>query len=168
MDKLVLHFFRLLMALACVAMVAAFVAVSLSVLARLFAWDLPGLDAYAGYAIAAALFLALPSTLVRGEHIRVTLVLDRLAPRARQALEWWCLLAGCALSVYVAWYAVHMVWVSHTTHDVSPSADATPLWLPQLAMALGGIGLALAFLQALWWRLQGRELIASPAAASIE
>lgn len=168
MDKLVLHFFRLLMALACVAMLAAFGSVSLGVLSRLFAWDLPGLDAYAGYAIAAALFLALPSTLVRGEHIRVTLVLDRLPPGGRRALEWWCLLAGLALSIYVAWYAVQLVWISHLTHDVSPAADATPLWLPQIAMALGSLGLALAFVQALWWRLQGRELIAPAVAAGTE
>jgi len=168
MDKFVLHFFRLLLTLACVAMLAAFAAVSLSVLSRLFGWDMPGLDAYAGYAIAAALFLALPSTLVRGEHIRVTLVLDRLPPRARQAMEWWCLLAGLALSLFVAWDAVQLAWISHTTHDVSPSADATPLWIPQLAMVMGCLGLALAFVQALWWRLQGRELITPHTAAPTE
>ncbi len=168
MDKLVLHFFRCLLALASVAMVAAFVTVSLSVLSRLFGWDMPGLDAYAGYAIAAALFLALPSTLVRGEHIRVTLVLDRLSPRGQRVLEWWCLLAGLGLSLYIAWYTLHLAWISHATHDVSPSADATPLWMPQIAMVLGCVGLALAFVQALVWRLQGRELIAASAAAASE
>lgn len=168
MDKLVLHFFRCLLALASVAMVAAFVTVSLSVLSRLFGWDMPGLDAYAGYAIAAALFLALPSTLVRGEHIRVTLVLDRLSPRGQRVLEWWCLLAGLSLSLYIAWYTLHLAWISHATHDVSPSADATPLWIPQIAMVLGCLGLAMAFVQALVWRLQGRELIAANTAAATE
>lgn len=168
MDKLVLHFFRLLLALASVAMLVAFASVSLGVMARLMRWDIPGLDAYAGYAIAAALFLALPGTLVRGEHIRVTLVLDRLPVRWRQVFEWWCLLAGLALSIYTAWYAAQLVWISHLTHDVSPAADATPLWLPQLAMALGCVGLALAFVQAVIWRLSGRELIAADTAARTE
>ena len=105
MDKLVLHFFRLLLALACVAMVAAFAAVSLSVLSRLFGWDMPGLDAYAGYAIAAALFLALPSTLVRGEHIRVTLVLDRLPATIQLALVTVTLvtLLAVALALIAVW-----------------------------------------------------------------
>ncbi|MBX3610891.1 MAG: TRAP transporter small permease subunit [Hydrogenophaga sp.] len=168
MDKLVLQFFRLLLALASVAMLAAFASVSLGVMARLMRWDIPGLDAYAGYAIAAALFLALPGTLVRGEHIRVTLVLDRLPAGWRRGFEWWCLLAGLALSLYTAWYAGQLVWISHLTHDVSPAADATPLWLPQLAMALGCIGLALAFAQAVIWRLSGRELIAADTAARTE
>ena len=83
-------------------------------------------------------------------------------------MEWWCLLAGLALSLYVAWYAVQLAWISHTTHDVSPSADATPLWMPQLAMVMGCLGLALAFVQALWWRLQGRELITPHTAAPTE
>ena len=137
------------------AMVAAFVCVSLGVIARLAAWDLPGLDAYAGYAIAAALFLALPQTLRRQEHIRVTLLMDRLGPRARAVLEWWSLLAGFALAVYMAIYAVRLVWVSHGMHDVSPAADATPLWIPQIAMALGCIGFALSLADAIVSRWSG-------------
>lgn len=168
MDKLALLFYRLLLALASVAMLGAFASVALGILARLMRWDIPGLDAYAGYAIAAALFLALPGTLVRGEHIRVTLVLERMPAAARAALEWWCLLAGLSLSLFTAWYAARMVWVSHLTHDVSPAADATPLWLPQLAMALGCMGLAMAFAQAVWRRWHGRELIAAAAAARTE
>lgn len=168
MDKLALNFYRWLLALACVAMLGAFASVALGILARLMRWDIPGLDAYAGYAIAAALFLALPGTLVRGEHIRVTLVLERMPAGARKVLEWWCLLAGLSLSLFTAWYAARMVWVSHLTHDVSPAADATPLWLPQLVMALGCIGLAMAFAQAVWRRWQGGDLIAANAAARTE
>jgi TRAP-type C4-dicarboxylate transport system permease small subunit len=143
-------FYRLLMALSCVAMVSAFATIMLGVAAREFNWDIQGLDAYAGYAIAATLFLALPGTLKHGDHIRVTLLMQRLSPKAQRVLEWWCLLATSVLSVYLAWFACRLVWVSFTTHDVSPSADAAPLWIPQLAMALGCIGFAVSFLHALW------------------
>ena len=44
-------------------------------------FNLRGTDAYAGYCMAAAAFLALAHTLKRGEHIRVTLFLDRFGPR---------------------------------------------------------------------------------------
>lgn len=138
-----------LMALAACAMVAAFAAVMLSVADRQFALGLRGLDAYAGYAIAAALFLALPGTLRSGEHIRVTLVLQRLPPRWRTGAEWWCLGAAALLALMLAAYAGKLVWVSWLTHDVSPMSDATPLWLPQIGMALGCAGLALAFVDAL-------------------
>lgn len=145
--------YTLLMAGSAVAMVAAFVAVLLGVADRQFAWGLRGLDAYAGYAIAAGLFLALPRTLQRGEHLRVTLLLQRLPSRGRVLLEGACLFAGLLLSAGLAFYAVRLVGVSWTTHDVSPGSDATPLWMPQLSMALGCVGLAIAFADACACRL---------------
>lgn len=149
-------FYGLLMALAAAAMVAAFVATILGILDRQFSLGFRGLDAYAGYAIAAALFLAMPGTLQRGEHIRVTLILNRLPARMAALAEWWCLAAGGVLVAYLAWYAVRLVWVSHVTHDVSQASDATPLWIPQLAMALGCFGLFVAFCDAFLSRLAGR------------
>lgn len=161
MVKLVLNFYKLLMLLACLAMIAAFGTVLLGVVAREVHWDIPGLDAYAGYAIAAALFLALPATLQHGDHIRVTLLLDRVPARLRGALEWWCLAVAFGLAVYIAWYALRLVWVSFATHDISPAADASPLWIPQISMALGCIGFALSFGHALVLRWQGGSLIAA-------
>ncbi len=168
MDKLARNFYRLLLVLSCIAMVAAFVTVGLGIVARLVGWNLPGLDAYAGYAIAAALFLALPATLLQGEHIRVTLLLERLPQKARAVMEWWCLGAAAALAVYLAWFSLRLVWVSYTTHDISTSADATPLWIPQIAMALGCLGFAVGFVHALAARWRGGELIAVASAAHTE
>lgn len=148
-------FYRLLMAGSAVSMVTAFAAVVAGMADRWFGLGLRGLDAYAGYAIAAALFLALPGTLQRGEHIRVTLLLQRLPARARDFMEAWCLAVGVALSWALAFYACRLVWVSWQTRDVSPASDATPLWLPQTAMALGCIGLAVAMADAAWRRWRG-------------
>jgi TRAP-type C4-dicarboxylate transport system permease small subunit len=142
------RFYQGLMALSAVSMLSCFVAVMLGIADRQFALGLRGLDAYAGYAIAAALFLALPGTLQRGEHIRVTLVLERLPAAARHALELMCHLAGIALVGTLAYYACRLVLLSHVTNDVSQGSDATPLWLPQLSMALGCIGLLVAFVDA--------------------
>ena len=158
MDK----FYRFLMFLSCLSMLLAFASIMLGVAAREFHWDIQGLDAYAGYAIAATLFLALPSTLKHGDHIRVTLVMQRLSARAQNVLEYWCLLAASSLSVYLAWFACRLVWVSYTTHDMSQSADASPLWIPQLAMALGCIGFAIAFLHALVARMMGGQFFDAP------
>lgn len=165
-----LGFYRLLAVLSGVSMVVAFAAVGLGVAAREIGVDVPGLDAYAGYSIAAALFLALPETLRRGEHIRVTLLLQRLGERPRRWLEAGGLAAGLGLALYLAWFACRLVWLSHETHDVSPAADATPLWIPQLSMALGCIGFAVAFADALLARWQGRAFFAAAAeqAAHVE
>jgi TRAP-type C4-dicarboxylate transport system permease small subunit len=166
MDKVLKRFYGLLMVLSGVSMVATFAVIVLGIVSRLANFDVPGLDAYAGYFIAAALFFALPGTLQHGDHIRVTLLLDRLSPRVRAGVEWWCLGAAAALTAYIAWYAGRAVWISYITHDVSPSADASPLWIPQLAMAVGAFAFALSFIHALLLRLGGKDLIASSSEAA--
>jgi hypothetical protein len=77
--KLVLNFYKLLMAVVH-RDGGSLWHVLLGVIAREVHWDIGGLDAYAGYAIAATLFLALPATLQHGDHIRVTLVLTVYPP----------------------------------------------------------------------------------------
>ena len=156
-DKLVSNFYKSLLVLACIAMLAAFGTIMLGIIARQMGWDIQGLDAYAGYSIAAALFLALPETFRHGDHIRVTLLLQKLPEKFRTAFEYWGLGAGALLALYMAWFAARLVWISFTTHDVSSSSDATPLWIPQLSMVLGCIGFAVSFLDALAARLGARE-----------
>lgn len=141
-------------ALAALAMVLLLVAVLASVLGRQFHFNLPGTDAYAGYMMAAAGFLALAHTFKRGEHIRVTLLLQSLAPPARHRLELWALSAASLLAGLVAYYSLRLAWQSHAFNDISTGNDATPLWLPQLVMAIGTVVLLVAFVDelVLEWR----------------
>ncbi|MCM0021876.1 MAG: TRAP transporter small permease, partial [Tagaea sp.] len=71
-----------------------------------------GTDAYAGYAMAAASFFALAHTLKRGEHIRVTLFLQRLPSGPRRIMEILCLAVSVFLVGYFSWYAWDMVYWS--------------------------------------------------------
>ena len=143
-------------ALAALCMVALLVMVMLGIAGRLLHFHLPGTDAYAGYLMAGAGFLALAHTLKRGEHIRVTLLLGALHGRARHRLELWALAAAAALAGLLAGYSVRLAWQSRAFNDISTGNDATPLWLPQLAMAAGTLILLLALLDefVLQWRGQ--------------
>jgi TRAP-type C4-dicarboxylate transport system permease small subunit len=143
--------------LAALFMVLLLLAVLASVLGRQFHFNIPGTDAYAGYMMAGAGFLALAHTLKRGEHIRVTLLLQSLSPRARHALEVWALTAASVLAALVAFYSVRLAWQSHAFNDISTGNDATPLWLPQLSMAIGTTILAIAFIDELVLELRGRR-----------
>ncbi len=145
--------------LAALCMVALLVCVLLSILSRQLHFHVPGLDAYAGYMMAGAGFLALAHTLKRGEHIRVTLLLSALHGRARRGLEIWALAAAGALAGLSAYYAARLAWQSHAFNDISTSNDATPLWLPQLSMALGSAVLAIAFIDELVLELRGRRVV---------
>lgn len=164
MLKLLDYFYRALLGLGALFMIATLAAILLGIAGRQFGFDIPGLDGYAGYSIAAALFLALPASLRHGDHIRVTLLFDKLKGTPRKIAEYWCLIAASGISIYFAWYAIRLVWVSYTTHDIAQTADATPLWIPQIAMALGSIGLAVAFIEDLVLKLMNQERIVAPAA----
>jgi TRAP-type C4-dicarboxylate transport system permease small subunit len=157
MDYLAKLFYRVLLVLSCVSMLGALLAITLNIVTRLVdGWSITGLDGYAGYSIAAAFFLALPSALRNGDHIRVTSILDNVPPRFKSILIFWCLGVGLLISVYLAWFSCRLVWMSHLYHDVAPTGDATPMWIPQLSMALGTIGFAVAFLHALISQLRGQ------------
>src|SRR5258707_11870467 len=80
--------------LAATCMIGLLAMVLLGIAGRQFHFYLPGTDAYAGYLMAGAGFLALAHTLKRGEHIRVTLLLGRLRGGARRAMELWALSVG--------------------------------------------------------------------------
>src|SRR5690606_35518237 len=84
--------------LAGLCMIGVLLMVTLMILGRLLGFPIGGADAYAGYAMAGAGFLALASTLKHGEHIRVTLVLSMLHGKGRRALEIIALLIAVALS----------------------------------------------------------------------
>jgi TRAP-type C4-dicarboxylate transport system permease small subunit len=143
--------------LAALAMVGLLLMVLLSIVSRQLHFHLPGTDAYAGYLMAAAGFLALAHTLKRGEHIRVTLLLASLKGGARRAMELWALAAATLLAGLSAFYACRLSWQSYSFHDVSTGNDATPLWIPQLAMAAGSVILAVAFLDELVLELKGQR-----------
>ncbi len=156
-------------ALAALFMVALLVMVLLSILGRQLSFNVPGVDAYAGYMMAATGFLALAHTLKRGEHIRVTLLIGRLSGASRRGMELWSLFAATLLAALFAYYSVRLAWQSYTFHDISTANDATPLWIPQLTMALGTLVLAIAFVDEFVAELRGtRELPVSEEASRNE
>jgi len=146
-------------ALGALAMVLLLAMVMLSIVSRQVGFNVPGVDAYAGYMMAAAGFLAMAHTLKKGEHIRVTLLVSSLHGAARRGIEVWSLFAASLLAVLSAFYSCKLAWQSHAFHDISTSNDATPLWLPQLSMALGAVVLAIAFVDELVLELRGRRVV---------
>ena len=105
--------------LAALFMIGVLLMVLLSIVSRLLHFYVPGTDAYAGYAMAGAGFLALAHTLKRNEHIRVTLIIGKLSGKPRRLLELWSLTVAVLLSGLFAFYAMRLAWQSHEFHDIS-------------------------------------------------
>jgi TRAP-type C4-dicarboxylate transport system permease small subunit len=148
--------------LAALFLVGTLTMVIAGIAGRLLNFNVPGTDAYAGYCMAAAGFLALAHTLKRGEHIRVTLILEHLGPGAQRVLELWALGVATLLAALFAYYSVRLSWQSWDFHDISTGNDATPLWIPQLAMALGTTVLCIAFVDELVLEWRGARLAKMP------
>lgn len=144
--------------LAALFLTALLAIVTAQVVLRWLGVPFPGGTAYAGYCMAASSFLALAYALNAHAHIRVSVLLSRLEGRARRLVELWCLAVATGLSWWFAWYAVKAVRVSRMINDVSQGQDATPLWIPQLAMAAGALILAVAFTDHLVRVALGREV----------
>ena len=122
---------------------------SLIVVQMLARWTgevFPGAPNYAGYAMAAASFFAFANALGRGSHIRVSILLNAVPRRVRWALEVWCFGLGAAIAAYFTYYAYTFVYWSWKFNDVSQGQDASPLWIPQSVMVLGGGLLTIALL----------------------
>jgi TRAP-type C4-dicarboxylate transport system permease small subunit len=109
MRKLLDSLYNSAAALAALFMVGLLVMILLSIVSRQLHFNVPGIDAYAGYLMAGAGFLALAHTLKRGEHIRVTLILSNLGPTAKRWLERWAMGAGAVLAVLFAVFSVRLV-----------------------------------------------------------
>ncbi|MEO8674492.1 MAG: TRAP transporter small permease [Casimicrobiaceae bacterium] len=151
--------------LAALFMVGTLAMVLLGIASRLLSWFVPGTDAYAGYCMAAAGFLALAHTFKRGEHIRVTLVLEHVGIKARRGLELWALAASSVLAAAFAYYSARVSFQSWDFNDISTGNDATPLWIPQLTMAFGSLVLAIALVDSLVLEWRGKRAHAPPAEA---
>ena len=159
---------RLYDAAACVAaffLIGTLAMVLVGIVGRLLNWYVAGTDSYAGYCMAASGFLALAHTLKHGEHIRVSLLLEHARPRARRGLELWALAVAALLAGAFAWFSVRLSLQSWQFSDISTGNDATPLWLPQLAMAAGTLVLFVAFIDelVLEWRGTRRTEVPSEA-----
>ena len=133
-----------------------------SVVGRLVGFNLRGSDAYAGYCMAASGFLALAHTLKRGEHIRVMLLLERFGGKLKRPLDLWSHAAGTFFCAVLAWFSVRLAWQSHVYNDISQGNDATPLWIPQIAMAVGAIVLLVAMVDDFVLLIRKRKLAEAP------
>ena len=130
--------------LAALCLIVILVLIVLQMLARWTGEVFPGAPDYAGYAMAAASFLAFANALNKGSHIRVSILLNALGHRGRYILEIWCFAIGTAVAWYMTYFIYRMIGFALKFKDVSQGQDATPLWIPQSAILIGIVILAIA------------------------
>ena len=102
-----------------------------------FAWD------YSSYFMAVAIFCGAGYTLRTGGHVRVSLVTASTPPRVARGIDYLAVLFAIAVAAYVAYAMTLFAWSSYAQGMTSSTIDATPLAIPQSAMAFGAVLLLL-------------------------
>ena len=128
--------------LAALCLISILLLIVAQMIARWTGEIFPGAANYAGYAMAAASFFAFANALNRGSHIRVSLILNAVPEQFRRLMEIWCFAIGAGVMWYFTYYAYWFAYWSWKFNEVSQAQDATPLWIPQSVMVIGGAILA--------------------------
>ena len=124
-------------------------------------------DEFAGYFMGTSAFLALAHTFVDGEHIRVTLLMERVKPGLRHVLERIAVTLAAAMAGYLAFYISKLAWQSWQFDERSSGLIALPMWFPQAAMALGATTFFLVVAERAWRVWRGEPMAIQPAAEEV-
>src|SRR3546814_15974382 len=76
--------------------------------------------------------------------------------KSSRRLDILALLVACVLSACLSWYSVRLVYNSLLFHEISTGNDATPLWIPQIGMAVGTFIFFVAIVDETIRRLRGK------------
>jgi TRAP-type C4-dicarboxylate transport system permease small subunit len=125
--------------LAALCLIAILTLIVVQMVARWTGEVFPGAPDYAGYAMAAASFLAFANALNRGAHIRVSILVNALGPTGRRIINIWCFGIGTLIAWYFVYYAQKFVYWSWKFNDISQGQDRIALWIPQSVMLLGAV-----------------------------
>ena len=98
---------------------------------------------YATYALVASTFLGAPYVSLQRAHISVHLLSPYLGRNGRLAFGVVSELAGLALWATLLWFSFPWWYQAYANNWISSSADATPLWIPQITLPIALIGLVL-------------------------
>jgi C4-dicarboxylate transporter, DctQ subunit len=102
-----------------------------------FAWE------FSAFFMGAAFLLGAGYALRAGAQIRVNVLLENVPRPLSRALDMLATLCGIAICAYLAWALLQMAWLSWERNSRSDKASELPLWIPQIAMALGALLLTL-------------------------
>lgn len=125
--------------LAAFCLIAILLLIVAQMVARWTGEIFPGAPDYAGYFMAAASFMAFANALNRGSHIRVSMLLNAVPDRPKWFLEIWCFGLGSIIVWYFTYQAFWFTYWSWKFNEISQAQDASPLWIPQSVMVVGGV-----------------------------
>jgi len=96
--------------------------------------------------MAYVVFFAFAYALIKGAHVRVSLLLERFPLRIRLAMEVLSAVLGVFLFGFLTWGSWRLFWESWIAREWMPAAIRVPWWLPKFALPLGMFFITVQFL----------------------
>jgi TRAP-type C4-dicarboxylate transport system permease small subunit len=139
------HLYDVGVALAALCVAFTALLVIAQIVGRLAGVLVPSVPEVAGFMLGATIFLALPATMRRGEHIRIDLFLPHLPAFLRLALEIGYRLVGALLMIFLTYQLSLLAYDSWYFGDRSAGLVGIPVWIAQAAMTVGSLLMVVRF-----------------------
>ncbi|WP_226580636.1 TRAP transporter small permease [Acuticoccus sediminis] len=129
---------QLLSAIASVLLFAIGVMLTYEVVARYF-FNAPTIwaEELSRLAMIWAVFLGSAALLRSGEHIRVTVLTDKLSAKGQAVMDVFALVFVAVISGFVAWHGAPIAWDSYVRGRTVGSMLDLPSWVSQASVPLG-------------------------------
>lgn len=118
-------------------------------------WHVSGVNDIVSWLCAAASFFAMAHAFRHGDFVRVTLLLEKLPPGPRRAIELLCLGIALVSVGYLTWWATRFTLESYEFAEMATGLVVIPIWIPQSTFVIGCWLLLLALIDELWCVLRG-------------
>jgi len=126
-------------------------------IAREFGVSTGAVNDIVAWLCAASGFFTMAHAFKHGDFVRVTLLMEKLAPGPRRTLELVSLVIATIAVGYLTWWACAFTYESWRFHELAQGLLPLPIWIPQTSFALGSILLWLAVIDELVIVARGGE-----------
>lgn len=137
MRRLLHHVYNASLALAGVFLVGIFVLMIGESVFRKFGSYITGANELVGWFCAAAGFLALPATFIRGDMVRVGFLVDRIPASTRKLVLLTCLLIALVFVSYMLYAVSGYMWTSWKFEDKTQGMIEVAVWIPKSSFLVG-------------------------------
>jgi TRAP-type C4-dicarboxylate transport system permease small subunit len=111
---------------------------------RQLGWNTGATNDIVSWLCAAAAFFTMAHAFKHGDFVRVTLTLEKMAPRKRRAFEIFSLSVAVVAVAYLTFWACRFTYQSWEFNELAQGLLPLPIWIPQSSFALGSLLLLIA------------------------
>lgn len=137
MRRLLQHAYNASLALAGFFLVGIFVLMIGESAFRKFGSYIFGANDLIGWFCAAAGFLALPATFIRGDMVRVGFIVDHIPAPARKVVLIGCLIIALVFVTYMLYAVSGYMWTSWKFDDKTQGMIEVAVWIPKSSFLIG-------------------------------